>query len=374
MAGTDVTTIPPEDKEYYGGISFWNHFELVYRRLNERATGDPDTFWYQRLEREGHHFKRGLALNCGNGWVERDLLRIGLVDEVVGIDISVDALEEARRQAAAMGARARYERVDINVDSLPDGEFDLVINYAACHHVAALDRVLRQIVSQMPRHGLFVNWDYIGPHRNQYTARQWERAWEVNQRLPESLRQQMHYPDIETMLQQDPTEAVHSELIVPTIERYFDIISFRPLGGAVGYLLLTHNLPFYSAPLDEVREWIERVMDSDDAFLREAPEETLFAYFLARPRQDDIPPSDLARWTKDEADRELTAKANGGEYYPRTFLSQMYQASEAVSVRRALMQRWPRAAAAYRRTRSLKPGSAARSRQRSRAPKSSANG
>jgi Methyltransferase domain len=350
---TATTTVPREDREYYDSISFWNYFAAVYRRLNTRATGDPDTFWWQALERDGRHFTRGLILNCGNGWVERDLLRAGLVDEIVGIDISEDLLAEARSEAAAMGARADYVRVDINVDPLPAGEFDLVVNYAAAHHIASLDRVMRQIASQMPEHGLFVNWDYIGPHRNQYTARQWERAWEVNQSLPEPLRQQMNYPDLDTMLRHDPTEAVHSELIVPTIERYFDITSFAPLGGAVGYLLLTHNLPFYSAPLDDVRDSIELVMDADEAFLQVAPEETLFAYFLATPRQIEVPADQLARWTREETERERAAQANGGEYYPRTLLSQIYRAADAVGLRRALTQRWPRVAAAFRRARSV---------------------
>ena len=80
MDDTATTTVPREDREYYDSISFWNYFAAVYRRLNARATGDPDAFWWQALQRDGRHFTRGLILNCGNGWVERDLLRAGLVE------------------------------------------------------------------------------------------------------------------------------------------------------------------------------------------------------------------------------------------------------------------------------------------------------
>ncbi|MGB5146792.1 MAG: class I SAM-dependent methyltransferase [Porticoccaceae bacterium] len=96
---SNITTVPSPAMDYYQSISYWNHFELVYRRLNRRATGDEDTFWYQELLAAGHRFERALILNCGNGWVERELVRIGLVRRVVGIDISDDLLGQARSAA-----------------------------------------------------------------------------------------------------------------------------------------------------------------------------------------------------------------------------------------------------------------------------------
>ena len=65
--------------------------------------------------------------------------------------------------------------------------------------------------------------DYVGPHRNQYTSAAWERAWSINDELPAQVRQIMTYPDLPTMLRDDPTEAIHSELIVETLHRYFHV-------------------------------------------------------------------------------------------------------------------------------------------------------
>ena len=45
----NITTVPSLDVDYYQSISYWNHFELVYRRLNRRATGDEDT-WFSAFQ------------------------------------------------------------------------------------------------------------------------------------------------------------------------------------------------------------------------------------------------------------------------------------------------------------------------------------
>ena len=311
---SNITTVPSLAADYYQSISYWNHFELVYRRLNRRATGDENTFWYQELLAAGHRFERALILNCGNGWVERDLVRIGLVRKVVGIDISDDLLAQARSAASEAGIEAEYIRLDVNVDPTPAGEFDLIVNHAAAHHISAIDRVTRQLAHRLSNDGLFdglfVNWDYIGPHRNQYTAQQWEAAQLVNAELPAALRQEMRYPDIDTMLAVDPTEAVHSELIVSTQESYFDIANFRPLSGAIGYLLFTHNLPFYEQPLDVVENRVLFVMDADERFLESNPDQSLFAYFIARKKNIAPSANDLRVWTADEESRERTDTVN----------------------------------------------------------------
>lgn len=321
MNDSKITTVPSLDFDYYQSISYWNYFEVVYRRLNRRSTGDEDVFWYQELLAAGHRFEHALILNCGNGWVERELVRIGLVKEVVGVDISDDLLVQARCAAAELGIDAEYIKIDVNVDPMPAGDFDLIVNHAASHHISAIDRVTRQLADRLTPDGLFVNWDYIGPHRNQYTAQQWEAAQLVNAELPTELRQEMRYPDMNTMLAVDPTEAVHSELIISTLERYFDIVTFRPLGGAVGYLLLTHNLPFYAQPVEAVEDWVNFVMDADERFLESNPDQSLFAYFIARRKSVAPSTADLKAWTAAEESREGTAVSTGGEYYPRTTLA-----------------------------------------------------
>jgi SAM-dependent methyltransferase len=308
---------------YYSGI-YWNDYEVVRRRWNERIAGDPDRDWVEHFAAQTRSpFARALVLNCGNGWVERDLVGRGHVEEAVGTDYAQDLLDLAITAARNEALPLTYHRANINTDPLPPGEFDLVVNYAAGHHITALDRVLREICRRLPEDGWFVNLDYVGPHRNQYRLDAWESLTSLNRQLPESLRQTLIYPPLPVALVVDPTEAVHSELVLEIFRRYFREAEYTPLGGAIAYPLLTHNAPMWNAT-DEVERarWIGRILEADDVFLAEHPESTLFAYFAGQPKKDVLLQRDkLDEWSAEEIQREQRAREHGGEYYERNPLA-----------------------------------------------------
>jgi SAM-dependent methyltransferase len=309
---------------YYLGGTYWNDLEVVQGRINERISGDPTVKWHEHFAREaGRTFTRALILNCGNGWVERELISYGLISEAVGMDYSESLLNEARVAARDAGMPLTYSQANVNSGAFPEGEFDLVVNHAAAHHIAAIDRVFREACRILPEDGAFVSMDYVGPHRLQYRLDAWEEVWRLNHELPESLRHELLYPPMPVALVVDPTEAIHSELILSTFHRYFTEDEFTPLGGAVAYPLLTHNTRLFNAEDDELRAaWIERILQADDDFLGEHPDATLFAYFAGRPLKSVLSRTDLLdQWEAEEHEREQQAHANGGEYYERGPLS-----------------------------------------------------
>ena len=84
---------------YYKG-QYWNDLECTNRMINRRISGDEAVNWWQHFSQEtGQVFERALILNCGNGWVERDMLDGGLIKSAVGIDYSEALLAEARAAA-----------------------------------------------------------------------------------------------------------------------------------------------------------------------------------------------------------------------------------------------------------------------------------
>ena len=239
-----------ENQGIYYGDGYWNELEPVQRMFSERISSGAPGQWFRGFsERHGKPFKRALILNCGNGWVEREMASANLFEEAVGIDYSEALLDEARLAATAAGLPLTYRQMNINKASFEDGEYDLAVNHAAAHHIAQIDHVFREICRILPEDGWFLSLDYVGPHRNQYTTEAWEQAWRVNEQLPAQVRQSMSYPHLPTMLHDDPTEAIHSELIVETLQRYFHVERFVPLGGAIAYPLLTFNdVVFWSSP------------------------------------------------------------------------------------------------------------------------------
>jgi len=325
MTAAQVTVKPSETFRYYDDTLYWNDFPEIQAHLNRLATGHSTNDWMTLLE--GYPpAQRLLSLNCGDGWVERKLHKRGHARSVVGLDISEDLLEQARRLAAQEGLVADYRVADANTTSLAGLGFDHVLNHAALHHVACIDRLVREVLIQMPEHGLLINYDYVGPHRNQYEWEAWSRMIELWDEMPPQLRTGLAYPPIEAMLAGDPTEAVHSELIVDTLRRYFDIVEMRALGGAIAYQMLWNNVGLHQA-----REswhgayWLNRIIEADSEFTAGKPESSLFAVLICRPRKTVLGDTEqLALWTKEENEREERAARNGGRYYPRGAIEIIY--------------------------------------------------
>jgi len=289
-----------------------------------RASGSPSVRWDDHLlrMRGGRPFKRALVFNAGNGWVERGLMDKGIVLSAVGTDFLQSFVDEASAAAVNGGYNASYVRVDINADALPAGPYDLVLNFAAAHHIARLDHVFLQINRLLQDDdGVFVSVDYVGPHRNQYPDPLWAKLNQVNARLPPHLRQEMAYPHQPTMLATDPSEAHHSELIVPTLRRYFFVDLFRPLGGAVAYPLLTHNKALHALPYDQTREAVAMVMDEDAKWLADDHGRTFFAFVVARRLRGGLPDGAYqASILRHESERE--AGGTRSTYYTPTRAAQ----------------------------------------------------
>ncbi|MDP2290557.1 MAG: class I SAM-dependent methyltransferase [Actinomycetota bacterium] len=316
--------VPSATFQYYGD-RYWNSINMVEVELRRRAADQVGQSWGQKLlEWNGRPFQKAIALNCGNGWVERELVRSGVVASAIGLDISEPLLATARESAAAEGLDIEYHCVDTNTASFDFPGVDLVVNFAAMHHVARVDRVMREFCRLLPPDGAFMSWDYIGPHRNQYPEHQWAAIERLNNTLPSGMRKKLAYPHLATMLADDPTEAIHSELIMPTMRRYFHLEHVRYLGGALAYEILCFNDPFFDG--NDHSPLVQRILDADAAHMANDPEaNTLFAYVLARPDKAALDnTAQLDRWSREEDEREAAAAANGGQYYPSTSVAQRY--------------------------------------------------
>jgi SAM-dependent methyltransferase len=316
---TNDGAVPPSSGTYYRD-RYWNELPGVVMQLQQRATGEPFTDWVTHLATwHGRPFRKALILNCGNGWVERVMLERGVVADAVGIDVGTELLAEAEAAAEAAGLPIRYYRLNVNTAEFPEDGYDLVVNHAAGHHITYLDRVQRAVATLLPDDGVFVSWDYVGPHRNQYPGDMWEAAHAVNVTLPEHIRSAMNYPWLPEMLTEDPTEAIHSELVLPIMRRYFTLEYERALGGGIAYVLLTPNARFVDAPAEETAPWLQAILARDAAYTDADPARTLFVYAIARPRKEVLADAtQLAAWTAEEDEREQRAAENGGRYYPPT--------------------------------------------------------
>lgn len=312
----------------YYGTGYWNELTVVAEELNRRATGDPSTGWMDHFPRfaDGGTFRRALVLNCGDGHVERELVRRGLVSDVVAHDLDETLLREADRRARELGLPIAYVRSDVNDASFGCGPFDLVVNHAAGHHIRAIDAVFREICRVTSPDGLLVSWDYVGPHRNQYPWEDWEAMHRANRAVPVDVRRELVYPHLPTMLATDPSEAVHSELVATVLDRYFTPVHHADLGGTIAYELLSLNERLHAADPALRDRVAAEVMALDAAHLAAHPGSSYFSYDVVRPDHRVLDDADrLEEWRAEERCREAGTDRDG-RYGDRTVLQELTDA------------------------------------------------
>ncbi len=134
------------------------------------------------------------------------------------------------------GRNISYFQADVNqIDFKPD-QFDLVINVAALHHVQYINRLCLVLSKAIREKGCLVSFDYIGLERNQYPRSMWKLVNRFNTVLPEELRRpNLAYPHLPSLLESDPSEAIHSNLIIETLDRYFELLECHHAGGGIAY-------------------------------------------------------------------------------------------------------------------------------------------
>jgi len=315
------TTVSRDSSVYYQG-SYWNDFPLVLEYMCENFTGDKNKWWMTDFQERfcAEPFEKGLFINCGNGWVERTFIDLKIVNRATAFDYSRDLIQEAQHEK---GDRTiDYFQADVNRLDFDSERFDLIVNVAALHHVQYINRFCVILCRAIKKNGIFVNFDYIGPHRNQYSNRHWGYIRDINQSMPERIRKEPFVkPHLPTMLQADPTEAIHSELILETVNRYFDIFERHDTGGGIAYEILTHNPKLLKIPPEEIDPFIDWVLSMDKKFTEENKVPPLFSYFIARPKKEVLENIELLeKYQAIEELRESKAYTLHGTYSYRDYL------------------------------------------------------
>lgn len=272
------------DVDHYAD-RYWNDLPQVLHYLQRRATGDPSMWWMDHFK---EHYatpprRRGLVVGCGNGWVERSLYDRGVCEHFDAFDFSADYIAQAE---AEQGDRSiSYRQSDFR-SFQPEGRYDLIVNVAALHHAQHLWHHVATLADAITDDGVFVHWEYIGPRRNQYPSSQLRAMARVRDQLPERFRTPHALkPSRRAAVTGDPTEAVHSDEIVPALEAFFDVELRRDLGGGIAYQLLWNfTEPFEDETDEEAQAALQAILDADEAQTGTSAVPPMFTYIVARPR------------------------------------------------------------------------------------------
>lgn len=327
-----------------GAGALWLELPAVQAQLNRKVSSDPEVNWVQhtlnRYFAGQLPLARCLSLGCGRGGLERELAELGAFQACTAFDVSGASIEEARTLARAAGyAHIEYAVEDGNKMVLPPASYDAIWSKDAAHHFGQLEHVFKEVRAALRRPaGLFILYEYVGPNRFQFPARQRQVIEACHRLLPVELRTltpaavsidasrksrescswltrrvidklrdgdllgaidrrmrlmravrsggrpvktTANLPSARSVRALDPSEAVRSADIMPLLRRHFNIVEFVPLGGSLLQFLLADIAGNFQDALGET--WLHVLFQIEDSLIASGDLASDFAYIVCAP-------------------------------------------------------------------------------------------
>jgi ubiquinone/menaquinone biosynthesis C-methylase UbiE len=138
------------------------HAPAVVRQHAQRTAGEAAAFLLPHLRPD----MRLLDVGCGPGSITRGLAEHLSAGKVVGLDLSRDTLEGARRDAAARGLQnLRYEEGSVYELPFPDSSFDVAYAHQVLQHLRERGLALREMLRVVKPGGVVavreVDWSTV---------------------------------------------------------------------------------------------------------------------------------------------------------------------------------------------------------------------
>jgi 2-polyprenyl-3-methyl-5-hydroxy-6-metoxy-1,4-benzoquinol methylase len=273
----------------------WWAIPAVQRRWNTFASGDPDVTFPMHVARThlaGRDGLRALSLGCGTGGNEINWAKLGVFEEIVGVDISPERIAAANAEAVRLGLDKHLTfRVADALELIQAHEtYDVVLGLHSLHHFERLDATMVRVAQLVRPDGFLVVDEFVGPTRFQWTSAQLAAADRLLAALPEERRRLVDgrikhravRPSRLSMILDDPSEAVDADRLLPSIHANFEVVEDLPYGGTVLHVALSGIAQNFLGDDAETAELVARCFAAEDADLPRLGHD--FAFMVCRPR------------------------------------------------------------------------------------------
>lgn len=227
----------------------------------------------------------------GCGRADKELvLAAALPDrEFVGLDLTPEILALARAEVERRGLRnLRLEQGDFNRLELEPRSYDVVLGLGAIHHVEALEAFWESVRRALRPGGLVLAQEFIGPDRMQWNeaqVREGSRA--LAELVPDEHKvhhREVRPVDLETLIASDPSEAVRSSAILPTLRAAgFSLAGYAGAGCALLQPVLMHQIQTFDPRNWEHNHRLMTLFREEDRLMRAGVLGDDFAMFAAVP-------------------------------------------------------------------------------------------
>jgi SAM-dependent methyltransferase len=253
----------------------WLDHPLVSRHYRARGLveGLPWERWV--AHHLGRPAARSLDLGCGSGLKSLAVFQAGSTNETDGLDVSEERIAEAERMRIARGIPGQFRVADVNSARLPANSYDLIFSSHSLHHFLALEHVMAEVHEALTPEGLFILEEFVGPTQFQWTDRQIAVVRTLMELLPDGLRMLRWgavkpyegRPTVADVVAASPFESIRSAEIVPLFQRFFRVVTLRPLGGTLQHLLYNGIVHNFTLDRADANGYVQAILDVEDALI-----------------------------------------------------------------------------------------------------------
>tara|TARA_B100001167_G_C16771173_1_gene307299 strand:- start:1617 stop:2618 length:1002 start_codon:yes stop_codon:yes gene_type:complete len=267
---------------------YWNDLARVKQYKNKLSTGNENLDWIDDIKNKFSDylpFNEVLIVGCGTGWLERRLYDTGIGSNFDAFDISEKYIDQAKKQSGDRSITYFIDNVN-EMKYIPEKKYDAIFNFAILHHTENIDFAMKKLSHCLKQDGLMFNEEYIGPARNQYSDEHVKIMLEAMSDLPEKYRSPNRLRPPLANFRVEPTEAIHSDLVKPSFEKYFDVVYERNMNGGIAYQILWNNIENFQDPKNnEANKYLDYLLEQDFNLSKSGKVPILFWYCVGKSKK-----------------------------------------------------------------------------------------
>jgi 2-polyprenyl-3-methyl-5-hydroxy-6-metoxy-1,4-benzoquinol methylase len=259
----------------------WHQHPLVTKTYSKRLGAGSGDMISHLIDNYGQG-KTCISIGCGDGGIEVALVTRRFCATLKGIDLSpVRVASSNARVPEYLKDRIEFLVEDAEKHNVQES-FDVVLFTHALHHISNLEGMSAAIRDHLmnPNGGILVLEEYVGAVRWQFPP---EHVAEIVSLLKDLERdhpnyipifrqnplwdgETFHLPDPVSVENDDPSETVRSNEIVPVLSNYFKIAKDVPTGG-IFFQWIFHNA-YNALKTEEGNQIVQKMLDREMEVIR----------------------------------------------------------------------------------------------------------
>jgi ubiquinone/menaquinone biosynthesis C-methylase UbiE len=275
--------------------SYWI-IPRIRQRWNSIITGDENVSYESYVVDKYFERRENLTLlSLGSGMCSHEMLfaKYPCFASVRCVDFSEKILEKAKQIAQEQDLKnIFFEPADVNSFHIEPNSYDLILFHSSLHHFKNIQFLLSKAKAGLKSNGFLVINEYVGPDRLQIDRIQLK---EINRLLKDEIpknyrkrcltnnnKKNVSGSGILRMIITDPSEAVESSRIIPSIRELFETVEEKKIGGDLLMWIFKDIAHNFLNDNRETNEILDKVFCAEDEYLRGKDSDFVFGVYKTK--------------------------------------------------------------------------------------------